>query len=210
MPENKVIYRDFCEDDINDVAILLANIWYPELSGQEASLAGKMDLARFAAKTSYMRVACLDGSVIGIAAVRAKNSSEKNVLHWQKFYDSAVSHLRDLDPKVAQEILDYHSFEKKAQEKMLSECSGNLDCELTLFAVSDKARGHGVGSTLLKQVVQYLKDAGAKTYFLFTDTSCTWQYYENRGMKRIASYCLTDEEKDKLQVQELYVYSTEI
>ena len=113
MPENEVIYRDFCEDDINDVAILLANIWYPELSGQEASLAGKMDLARFAAKTSYMRVACLDGSVIGIAAVRAKDSSEKNVLHWQKFYDSAVLHLRNLDPKVAQEILDYHSFEKK-------------------------------------------------------------------------------------------------
>ena len=210
MAESKVIYRDFCEKDICDVANLLASIWYPELSGEAALCAGKMDLAHFAANTSHMRVAALDGSVVGIAAVRVKSPNKETVLKWKKFYSDVALRLQSLEPRVAQEILDYCSFEKKAQAKMLSECSDCLDYELTLFAVSSKARGHGVGSTLLKQAVQYLKEAGAKSYFLFTDTSCTWQYYENRGMKRISSYHLTDEEVDKFQLQELYVYSTEI
>lgn len=210
MSENNVIYRDFCEDDAHDVSEMLGGIWSSHLKGEASLFAGEIDFAHFAIKSTHMLVAELNGRVVGIACVGVKSPSDEVVSFWQEFSDNAYSKLRDIDADAAQEMSDYALFEKCVHTKMLSECQECTDYELTLFAVSSEARGHGVGSTLLKQAMQILKDAGAKSYFLFTDTMCTWQYYENRGMKRIASYHSTEDEIKKYETEEFYIYSTEI
>ena len=89
----------------------------------------------------------------------------------------------------------------------MSDCNKNF--ELLLFAVSEKARGCGVGSQLFARAKDYLISQGATKAFLFTDTSCTWQYYEKRGMRRAACLDFGEENKDGL-ASSMFIYEFEL
>ncbi len=208
--ESKVVYRDFCDDDIRDVSLLLASIWNSRESGECALFSGMTDLAHFAGRTTYMRVALLDGQVVGLAGVRVGSASEKHVAKWNKVLEDAFLSLQEIDPAKAQELRDYYDFENRTLPQMISDGKVDANYELTIFVVSEKTRGHGVGSKLLAQVTDNLKSAGATSFYLYTDTNCTWQYYENRGMRRASSYKTSAEERQKFEVDELYIYSSKI
>ncbi len=61
-----------------------------------------------------------------------------------------------------------------------------LTDELTLFAVSSTTRGHGVGKALYGSFVEHLRSHGRSDFYLYTDSLCTYQFYEKRGMTRAA------------------------
>ena len=205
-----VIYRDFEKKDILELATLVAEIWNPTLTGETALLAGKVDLAHFAVRATAWRVAELNGEVVGVAAVRVGDPHDEDARFWSNLSEDAFEKLKELSSQAEQALRVYYDFENKAHNQMLENCECDTTYELTLFAVSSKARGHGVGSELLRQMTDHLKEAGAKNYFLYTDTNCNWQYYENRGMKRCATYVAKDEPSEQLNGQELYIYSTTI
>ena len=207
---NDVIYRDFEKKDIPELATLVAGIWNPTLKGETALLAGIIDLAHFAIRATFCRVAVLNDEVVGVAAVRTGEPEAENVKFWTNMSNRAFGGLKNDSPEAEQALSTYYDFENKAHDQMLERCECDTTYELTLFAVSSKARGHGVGSELLRQMTDHLKEAGAKNYFLYTDTNCNWQYYENRGMKRCAAYVAKDEPHEQLNGQELYIYSTSI
>ena len=81
--------------------------------------------------------------------------------------------------------------------------------EITLLAVSESARGMGIGSVLIDAATAYLAEGGANRAFLYTDTDCTWQFYENHGFKRASTYRSTREER-RLLPRELYVYGLDL
>lgn len=55
------------------------------------------------------------------------------------------------------------------------------DGELLFLAVDPERMGQGIGSFLLSQLEQQLP---GKTLFLFTDSACTYQFYDRRGFTR--------------------------
>ncbi len=76
-----------------------------------------------------------------------------------------------------------------------------------LFAVAPETRGHGVGTELLAAAQGYLREQGAQRAFLFTDTDCTWEYYERRGMRRAAECAFEPEE---LLPAKMFVYEMQL
>ena len=56
--------------------------------------------------------------------------------------------------------------------------------ELALFAVSSSCRGKGIGKMLFQSALNYMKQEKLKEFYLFTDTSCNYGFYEHQGMKR--------------------------
>ena len=54
------------------------------------------------------------------------------------------------------------------------------------FAVSPEARGMGVGRKLFNHMLDVFRDAGMNEYFLFTDTTCDYGFYDYRGLTRKA------------------------
>ena len=60
------------------------------------------------------------------------------------------------------------------------------DNELILFINDPSVRGQGVGATMLLRFEDYLRAQGARDYYLFTDTTCTYGYYERHGFTRVA------------------------
>lgn len=62
----------------------------------------------------------------------------------------------------------------------------SFDGEVALFAVSDEVQGMGIGSYLFDSFLNYLKQNEANRFFLFTDTSCNYGFYEHKKLERIA------------------------
>lgn len=82
--------------------------------------------------------------------------------------------------------------------------------ELTLFAVSAETRGAGIGKSLYQQYLAQLRKYDRDEFYLFTDTRCSYGFYENQGMTRAGSQEMTiyiDGKPEKLGVF-LYVGST--
>lgn len=63
--------------------------------------------------------------------------------------------------------------------------------ELTLFAVDAGTRGSGVGSAMYRDFLDHLRACGRRDFYLYTDTWCTYEFYERQGMRRAAEETMT-------------------
>lgn len=68
----------------------------------------------------------------------------------------------------------------------MAQCKKNYPGELALFAVSRCMRKSGIGRALFEKHLAYLHSQNIREFFLFTDTSCNYPFYEHRGMVRRA------------------------
>ena len=71
----------------------------------------------------------------------------------------------------------------KIDRDLLSECKP-YDGELAFFAVSRSCRGIGIGKMLFQRAIEYMKAQKISSFYLFTDTSCNYGFYEHQGMRR--------------------------
>ena len=59
-----------------------------------------------------------------------------------------------------------------------------FDNELILFFVASKARGRGLGRTLMERYIKYCQRQNYKSIILMTDTNSNFGFYEHYGFKR--------------------------
>lgn len=102
---------------------------------------------------------------------------------WKQFLEDRIEEAKEQDAQSAAYLIAYDEAEERVNVPLLTNSSTDPNYELVFFAVGDAARGYGVGSKLLSSAQNYLSSEGGKTAFLFTDTTCTWEYYERRGMR---------------------------
>ena len=69
-------------------------------------------------------------------------------------------------------------------KELLKECGIDYPAELALFAVDGACRGKGIGKQLFQSALEYMKKQKLNTFYLFTDTSCNYGFYEHQGMIR--------------------------
>lgn len=158
----------------------------PDQQRRLQELIGLADLGHMAQKHTFSQVAVEGSKPLGVVLARAGAASKETKEHWQGVLDRALSSASEIDAKEAQGYKDYMEAEHQAYAQLLDQASCSSEYELVLFIVSPEARGKGVGGQLMSRAKEYLKEAGATHAFLFTDTSCTWEYYERRGMRRAA------------------------
>lgn len=56
--------------------------------------------------------------------------------------------------------------------------------EVAFFAVDTAYRGKGLGKELFHTLIGQMKKENISEFFLFTDTSCHFKFYEHQGMTR--------------------------
>ncbi len=55
---------------------------------------------------------------------------------------------------------------------------------MALFALAPGYRGLGIGQTLFDCLLAYMKSEHVASFYLYTDTSCNFGFYEHQGMTR--------------------------
>lgn len=149
-------------------------------------------------------MAVVDNSPIGVIMARAGIPDKQTQDHWASIKHHACEELNKLGG-CASDLTRFFDAMEKADRDLLAHSDCDPDFELVLFAVSSEARGLGVGSTLMDHAQRYLAAQGASRAFLFTDTDCTWEYYEHRGMRRAAEQSFADDGASILP-ERMFVY----
>ncbi len=197
-------YRPMTIDDADRIGAILAETWHEEVNGELARLHGIIDFATYALRHTYSQVAVMDGVVEGVVLARAGMPEESEVTAWKDLCDQAYERADAIDKTATDGLRAFLTAEYAADDELLIESGCDAAFELVVFIVSAKTRGRGVGSKLLGGAQDYLASKGGAAGYLFTDTTCTWEYYEHRGMRRKAERSF--DPKTSLLPEQMFVY----
>lgn len=95
---------------------------------------------------------------------------------------------------------------QEIDQQLLQACKKEYAAELAFFAVSADVRGTGVGKKLFHSLLEYMKSQKIGDFYLFTDTSCNYGFYEHQGMTRRGKIEESFPLKGKLEKMEFYLY----
>lgn len=204
------LYRPFEEDDFDAVASIVREAWYQDApSADFARLEAGADLADCLSRATFSQVAITNGTVAGVVLVRAGRSSERWRLRWSERKHALLEQMTAQDPGAVQALFARREHEDAINRSLLTQANLPDDYEIVLLAVSAQAQGYGVGTLLLDAAATSLASRGATGAYLYTDTSCTWEFYEKRKLKRLASY-RTPRHDRRLLADEYYLYGMDL
>ncbi|CVI71443.1 Acetyltransferase (GNAT) family protein [Clostridiales bacterium CHKCI001] len=179
----QVQLREYKKQDFEPIKDIIRDIWhYDEFSSPKtASKLAGVFLSSCLTNYTFSRVAVLNGKVAGIILVKDIKKHSCPLSHRLMQAKSILSlyHSRE-GRKVAQIFKNVNGIDKQ----LLNDSKKSYSAELSLFAVSSLCQGQGLGKKLFQSALNYLKNQRLDNFFLFTDTSCNYGFYEHQGMFR--------------------------
>ena len=199
-------------DDFDDIVGLTAEAWYsPEGCGDLAgSLLGDVKLtseertrisrlmatdetAAYLADMTWGCKATLNGRVVGVIITYGSRVDETASVRWAELgadarreAEAELSRIRGHESRESEPSEPIYLDEVRATEEMREEAGLEGQPRVLLLVIGAAARGHGLGRRLLDQARAHFLRHGAKHYWLVTDTTCDWPFYEHLGLVRLA------------------------
>lgn len=179
----QITLREYQKQDFTALGNIIRETWhYDDFSDQKtASKLAKVFLSSCLTNYTFSKVAVLDGKVVGI--ILAKNV-EKNKCPFSNRLLQIKSILSLHSSKEGRKVSKIFSSVSGIDKQLLTENNKKYPAELALFAVSSSCRGKGIGKMLFHSALEYMKQEKLKEFYLFTDTSCNYGFYEHQGMTR--------------------------
>ena len=197
-PAATATVRPFEAADFDQIVELYPPEWrFDGTSGDEALAQARLDCAGMVASCNERLVATVKGDegverVAGLLFARIEGLPlPEDGASWNEVTATARAVLENGGPDARRALAYIDQLAERGD--LLSAAAGDdrgPDNELELFVVGPQARGHGAGSALMRAFEEHLAERDARSYWLQTDTSCTWQWYERHGYRRVADVAL--------------------
>lgn len=201
MNHNGIQYRNFKKEDYEGSLNLVLEAWrYYEWVPQKAVRPmGSYYFAEMLAASDRIWIAEENGMPIGIAAVKNKRK-HTNRLNFKLRQIWAFFEIMFC----GQGKSEFYQFmeTEKLDEELLREAGRDFDAELVLLIVSGEHKGFGIGGHLYQNFLSYLEKEGLKSFYLFTDSSCDYGFYEQKKLTRIGQKTFYWEENAELESEE--------
>lgn len=175
--------REYQKQDFKTLKEIIRKTWhYDEFCGPKtASNLAEVFLRSCLTNYTFSQVAVLNGKAAGIILVKNIKTHRCALANRLKQYRSIIKlYLSKEGRKVSQIFKDVNGIDKQ----LLRGSKKIYSAELALFAVSSSCQGKGIGSKLFHSALDYVKQQGLNDFYLFTDTSCNYGFYEHQGMHR--------------------------
>ncbi|KAA8822070.1 GNAT family N-acetyltransferase [Bifidobacterium vespertilionis] len=190
-PCDAMIMRPMSRDDYPALIEMVRRMWYgdPDMDTRVSRALAKADFEATLSRTTEAWVSetpdGLSGVILGGVAGRRS---------WRRML-SSLRHLRRaagiLLPLLASRegrrgirgMLRINA----ADDRLLRDATrdrGRYDAEVTLLLVEANVRGGGVGRRLFDRMMRTFRAAGVERFFLFTDTTCNFGFYDHLGLVR--------------------------
>lgn len=124
-------------------------------------------------------ISAYDGNdLLGVLVVDMKNEEKPNKSLWKIIYIGLVDFIQNVF--FGGGVMPYND----ANKEMFLDYTKKYtpDSEIRFLAANPDSKTKGVGTFLLNELA---KREYGKEIYLFTDTNCTYQFYEHRGFERI-------------------------
>ncbi len=175
--------REYRKEDFSALQEIIRKTWHyddfssPKTAQKLASVFFSSCLTNY----TYSRVALDNGKPVGIILVNNKAKHRCSLgLRFQQIKSIISLYLSKEGRKVSKIFQNVNSIDKE----LLKECEIEYPAELALFVVDSSCRGKGIGKQLFQSALDYMKEQKLNTFYLFTDTSCNYRFYEHQGMIR--------------------------
>lgn len=175
--------RAYQKQDFKTVENIIRETWHYDAfcsPGTAAKLAGVF-LSSCLTNYTFSSVALLNGKIAGIILV--KDIKKHKCPFSNRFLQikSILSlYMTGEGRKVSKIFGNVHGIDRQ----LLKENKKSYPAELALFAVHSSCRGQGIGKILFRSALDYIKQQNLESFYLFTDTSCNYGFYEHQGMTR--------------------------
>ena len=183
--ESDIILREWREEDFRPTAEIVNQTWWEGSMNEKSDhLVSNAFLRACLKDQSYIRVAEKDGKILGVIMGCDRRNHHPSFTERLKYWQSALFLLLDHD---ARHMAMEDGGEEKLHKELLHKAGEkNYDAEVPFFIVSEEARGMGVGKKLFVSLMEYFRDNNVNSWYVFTDTDCSYQFYEHVGARRQA------------------------
>ena len=164
----QITLRDYQKEDFKELQAIVRKTWhYDEFCSPKT-----------AAKLANV---FLSNKPVGIILVKNRAIHKCPVKYRLKQIESILSlYLSKEGRKVSKIFGSVNGIDKQ----LLADVNKSYPAELSLFAVDSSYRGKGIGKQLFNAALEYLKEQRLNEFYLFTDTSCNYGFYEHQGLVR--------------------------
>lgn len=179
----EIILREYQEADRQALEDIIRETWeYDKFCSPKIAVKmARLYLDSCLANQTFTRVAIADHVPVGIIMgknIQKYKCSLKLRVKWLKSVISLYS------SKEGRRISKMFGKIQGIDKQLLSECGKEYEGELAFFAINKKCRGKGLGRRLFQSVADYMKSQNISEFYLFTDTSCNYPFYEHLGLTR--------------------------
>lgn len=178
-----ITLREYRKEDFRVLQDIIRKTWhYDDFSSPKtAQKLARVFFSSCLTNYTYSRVALDNEKPVGIILVnnKAKHKCPFS-LKIQQIRAIISLYLSKEGRKVSKIFESVNGIDKG----LLKECEIKYPAELALFAVDSTCRGKGIGKQLFQSALEYMKGQKLDTFYLFTDTSCNYGFYEHQGMIR--------------------------
>ncbi len=127
-------------------------------------------------KATHILAAYENDKLIGILLAQINHEPTKINSFWLKTFVNSMTYITN---KFFKGESIYNNTNKEMLDKY--KINNKPDGEILFFCVDKNVRGKGIGTLLLKELEKVAK---GKKMYLYTDSFCTYQFYEKRGFNR--------------------------
>lgn len=205
-----IVYRPYQPQDAEDIKKIINEAFYIHryVTGRLVlDSALEIYLRERLLASTWTRVAVQDGRVVGVIMGQVDGQPRLGGRFTNRLLTLAhMLRAGILGLPQWKSMRQYFAFERVYGE-LRKKTPSPLTDELTLFAVDSSTRGLGIGKTLYRDYLDHLRSLGRSDFYLYTDSLCTFQFYEKQGMTRTASEDMNLVLDGKPEALGVYLYS---
>lgn len=182
----QVTFRPYEKQDFAALSVVIRKTWNFDkfCSADTARKLSHVYLAACLADQHYTQVALIDNKPVGIIMARKNQSKNRNLALQTGF----LYHIIKLCiKKEGRQTAKFFSHVQNIDTDLLKRAQKSFDGELAFFAVNENYRGYGLGKSLFEKALTFFQQEQVKNFYLYTDTSCNYGFYEHQGMQRLAN-----------------------
>lgn len=181
---NNLTFREYQNNDAPYLEDIIRKTWQYDLfcSKEVSRKMAKLYLLGCLCHQTFAQVALIDNKPIGVIMCENKNMHKVPFPIKIMQIKATISLFLSREGRAVGRI--FKSIDGVDKE-LLQTQSKTYYGELVFFAVCEESRGNGVGKALFQNALNYMKTQKIDDFYLYTDSSCNFKFYERQGMKRV-------------------------
>lgn len=150
-------------------------------------------------RATQIIAAYADNELAGVLLAEIKDENKIYHSFWNLFYVKTINFLQNLFVKDGVNVYD------EANKEMFSRYCEKYspEGEIIFLAANPELKIKGVGSLLLSEFERRIH---GKEIYLYTDSACTYQFYEHRGFERVGEKDIVFEMGNKKVDLQCFLY----
>ncbi|MCH4852421.1 GNAT family N-acetyltransferase [Bifidobacterium pseudolongum] len=182
-----LVFRPYRHTDYPALVSIVKDTWrYDEMASPKvAALLAEVFVSSCLCNATHSIVAQADGDVAGVILLK---DIARHRCSWNDRWRQISALTRLLLRGEGRKVMGVFRNVSCVDAQLLGEIDTAYRGEIALFVLDGKYRGRGLGKALYDRAEAYLRAHALMPFYLFTDTSCNYRFYERQGLRRRAQH----------------------